>query len=211
MKISVPKYTHTRRVRCQIRSLPHQVCIIFRLSFLGIPPSSIWVKPLRKIVSWLTMTPLRRGYPHENKGCRIPDARKYGLWIPSVKGHTKASKICSISCAYTFSKYEYFYQCIYIIEIWIFLSSVWTKYAKSNIEGVEDRNIRENLDFASKHCDFAQYQYIDFNTIDEKWKPTSTLVWHMYNRLLTPCDSQVLKGGQFPYALRDGATQSVVP
>ena len=37
MKISAPKYTYSRWVRCQIRSLPHQVCIAFWYSFFICP------------------------------------------------------------------------------------------------------------------------------------------------------------------------------
>ena len=42
--------------------------------FEVIPLSSIWVERLKTILSRLTMTPLRQGYPHENEGCQIPEA-----------------------------------------------------------------------------------------------------------------------------------------
>ena len=108
---------------------------------------------------------------------------------------------------------------VYILEMRMFLhmslSSVWTTHAKSSVKGVEDGNTGKNpnLQFGSTHWDFANFRSNRFHhTIDGKWKkPTnSTLDWHVEDRLLAPCDSQVLKRGQFPHALRDGATQCVV-
>ena len=95
---------------------------------------------------------------------------------------------------------------------YIFFVGMWTTNAGSRI-GVENRNTgaNPNLEFASKHCNFAQYRWHRFHqTMDGIQKPTTTPVWHVHVRLLTPSDSQVLKDGQFPHALRDGATQYVL-
>ena len=88
----------------------------------------------------------------------------------------------------------------------MFLFGAWTVDAKSQIEGVKDGNGGDNPDLKlPKRCDFAQCQQHRFHpTIDGILKPTTTLVWHVYERLLTPCDSQVLRIQQFPHALRDG-------
>ena len=107
-KLSAPKQTYTRQVRCQIQCLPHQVSVPFCFLFLK-------SSPLHLLGSW--------SIPHGNEGYQILDA--HGIVASEFpNSEAFALMLCSMPLML-------FLLCIYVLQMGVFFHVCGSRGKKS--------------------------------------------------------------------------------